>query len=433
LDAFLDKLAEISNAKAGDNVPALAGQLGKMLVQVPTSTSNLAELITEENGPKAMMEFLNSFENGAILSIAAAIGIPDVMSDVKRQIGSGEASWLWDKDTGIEELEKLLVDYRIIQKSNGIPSVTSSISFFSCMQSWKEYTSFIKTPYSICKTRIPELSFFFECLKNIADECDLPHEKHAKFFNELDTKAAIIAALKERKMELFCEEYSLYINGFSEKEVLKLYSKLPNSSFTDDKSTFEKNISTESDAIKSEQERFKLVALWEKFTGTATPFEWCDNNRMPIRAMVPSSEQQSAVKLFNAVNYSNADKKDVSFALDYLSKTPSFITDLGNSAMVEAAFIRYIVGRYASVLTDNDEVRKYLEKVVPETYYQWYGSPTVGAEIKKLARSKYLNGGNTPVMKKIDDMSADEAKKLLKSLVTDDVEVGISIISKEGE
>lgn len=433
LDAFLDKLAEISNTKAGDNVPALAGQIGKMLIQVPTATSNLAELITEENGPKAMMEFLNSFENGAILSVAAAIGIPDVMSDAKRQIGSGEASWLWDKDTGVEELEKLLVDYRIIQKSNGIPSVTSSTSFFSCMQSWKEYTSFIKTPYSICKTRIPELSFFFECLKNIADECDLPHEKHAKFLNELDTKAANITALKERKMELFREEYSLYIAGFSDKEVLKLYSRLPNSSFIDDKSTFEKNICTESDTIKSEQERFKLLALWEKLTGTSSPFEWCDNHRTPIRIMVPSTEQQSAVKLFNAVNYSNADKKDVSFALDYLSKMPSFIVDLGNEAMIEAAFVRYIIGRYSSVLTNNDEVRKYLEKVVPETYYQWYGSPTVDTEIKKLARSKYLNGGNIPVMKKIDGMSADEAKKLLKSLVTDDVEVGISIIAKEGE
>lgn len=433
LDAFLDKLAEISNAKAGNNVPALAGQLGKMLVQVPTATNNLAKLITGENAPKAMMEFLNTFENGAILSVAAAIGLSDVMGDVKRQIGSGEASWLWDKDTGIEELEKLLVDYRIIQKSNGIPSVTSSTSFFSCMQSWKEYASFIKTPYSICKAKIPELSYFFECLKNIADECDLPHEKHAKFLNELDDKAVIIAALKERKMEIFREEYSLYIAGFSDKEVLKLYSRLPNSSFIDDKSTFEKNISTESDAIKSEQERFKLVALWEELTGTATPFEWCDKNRTPIRAMVPSIEQQSAVKLFNAVNYSNADKKDVSFALDYLSKMPSFITDISNSDRVEAAFVRCILGRYASVLTDNDEVRKYLEKVVPEAYYQWYGSPTVGTEIKKLARSKYLNGGNTSVMKKIDDMSADEAKHLLKTLVTDDVEVGISIIAKEGE
>ena len=433
LSAFIEKLAEISNAKAGDSVPALAGQLGKMLLQVPTSVKNLAELLTDENGAKAMMEFLQTFEDGSILTVAAAIGITDVMSDVKRQIGSGEASWLWDKDTGVEELGKLLVDYRIIQRSNGIPSVTSSTSFFSCMQSWKEYVSFIKTPFSVCKARIPELSFFFECLKNIADECDLPHEKHERFLNELETKAALITAFKERKMEMFREEYSLYVGGFSEKEILKLYSKLPNSSFTDDKSTFEKHICAEADVIKSEQDRFRLVDMWAKLTGTDTPFAWCEKYRTPIRALVPSAEQQSAEKLFNALNYGNADKKEVSFALDYLSKHPAFISDLSNIALIEAAFVRYVVGRYATVLKDNDEVRKYLEKVVPETYYQWYGSPTVIEEIKKLARSKYLNGGNTPVMKKIDDMTADEAKQLLKALVTDDVDVGISIIAKEGE
>lgn len=433
LDAFIDKLADISNAKSGENVPVLAGQLGKMLVQVPTASNNLAELITEENGPKAMMEFLQGFENGELLSAATAIGIPDVMSDVKRQIGSGEASWLWDKDTGVEELKKLLINYKIILKSNGLPSVSNSTSFFSCMQSWKEYTSFIKTPYSVCKSKIPELSFFFECLKDIADECDLAHDRHEKFLYELETKTAVISALKERKMDVFREEYSLYITGFNEKEVAKLYSKLPSSSFTDDKATFEKNISAESDAIKSEQERFKLAAMWEELTGTTTPFDWCDKNRTPIRIMVPSAEQQSAIKLFNAVNYANADKKDVTFALDYLSEKPAYLAHLNDRAAIETAFIRNIVGRYAAVLMDNDEVRKHLEKYVPESYYQWYGSPTVSSEIKKLARSKYLNGGNSSVMKKIDDMSADEAKQLLKSLVTDDVEVGISIISKEGE
>jgi len=433
LDAFIDKLAEIFNSKTGENVPTLAGQLGKMLIQVPTAPKNLAELITEENGPKAMLEFLQDFENGELLSVASAIGIQDVMGDVKRQIGSGEASWLWDKDTGIEELKKLLIDYKIILKSNGFESVSKTTSLFSCIQSWKEYTNFIKTPYSVCKTKIPELSFFLECLKNIADECDLSHDKHAKFLHELETKTSVISELKERKMDVFREEYSIYITGFSEKEVAKLYSKLPNSSFTDDKATFEKNISTESETIKSEQERFKLVAMWEEATGTATPFDWCDKNRTPIRVMVPSAEQQSAVKLFNAINYANADKKDITFALDYLSEKPAFIADLNDSAKVDLAFIHNIVGRYSTVLTDSDEIRKHLEKYVPETYYQWYGSPTVSSEIKKLARSKYLNGGNSTVMKKIDGMSADEAKKLLKSLVTDDVEVGISIIIKEGE
>ena len=277
------------------------------------------------------------------------------------------------------------------------------------------------------------MSFFFECLKNIVEDCDLSHDKHKKFLAELDTKAAAITALKERKMEVFKEEYSLYLTGFSEKEISKLYSKLPNSSYLDDKSTYEKNVSNEADAIRMEQERFKLMTLWEELTKMATPHEWCIQYQTPIRAMVPPSEQQNASRLFHAIDCTNVDKKDVTFALDYLIKKPSFIADLNDPVKIEAAFVQCIIGRYATVLTANAEVRRHLKDYVPESYDQWYGSPTVASEIKKLARSKYLSGGNSAVMKKIDQMSADEAKALLKSLVTDDVEVGISIINKEGE
>lgn len=433
LENFLDKLAGIANAKTGETVPALAGQFGKMLTQVPTASKNLAALITEENGPKAMLEFLHGFENEELLSVATAIGIQNVAGDVKRQIGSGEASWLWDKTTGVEELHKLLVDYSIILKSNGLESVSSTSSFYSCMQVWREYTNFLKIPYSVCRTKIPELSYFFDCLKNIAEDCDLSHDRHEKFLGELETKSSAIDALKERKMEVFKEEYSLYLTGFNETEILKLYSKLPNSSYLDDKSTYEKNISHEADIIRMEQERFKLMALWESLTQTATPREWCSQHQMPIRAMVPPTELQSASRMFQAIDYNNADKKDVSFALSFLSGMPEFITDLSDAVKIEAAFVRCIIGRYATVLTDSAEVRKHLRDHIPESYDQWYGSPTIASEIKKLARSKYLNGGNSAVMKKIDRMNADEAKALLKRLVTDDVEVGISIINKEGE
>lgn len=434
LEHFIDKLADIANAKTGEAVPALAGQLGEMLNQVPTASSNMAALITEENGPRAMLEFLqHEFENGALLSVAASIGIQNVVGDVKRQIGSGEASWLWDKTTGMEELRKLLVDYKIILKSNGFESVSSSSSFFSCMQAWREYSNFLKIPYSVCKAKIPELSCFFDCLKNIAEDCDLSHDKHEKFLAELEVKASAIDALKKRKMDVFKEEYAIYLAGFGEKEILKLYSKLPGSSYLDDKSAYEQNMSREADAIRMGQERFKLMALWESLTQTTTPHEWCSQHQMSIRAMVPPAELQNASKMFRAIDYNNADKADVTFALDYLSRKPAFVAELSDADKIETAFVHCIIGRYAAILTDNGEVRRHLCECVPESYDQWYGSPAVAAEIKKLAGSKYQKGGNRAVVEKIDHMKEDEAKALLKRLVTDDVEVGISIISKEGE
>lgn len=176
-----------------------------------------------------------------------------------------------------------------------------------------------------------------------------------------------------------------------------------------------------------------MLTMWEEMTDTKNPYEWCKKYMTPILAMVSLVEQQNAKRLFHVINDNNADKKDVGFALDYLSKKPDFVLELNDQAKIEAAFTGRIVGRYAVMLRDNGKIRKHLMDFVPEDIYQWYGSPSVQSEIQKLARKSYLNGENSAVMEQIDMMSADEAKELLKKLVTEDVEVGISIISKEGE
>ena len=430
LDSFIDKLAEISNAQNGGNVPALAGQMGKMLIAVPSSVENLAELLTSENGHKAMEEYLHEFEDGQLLTCAKVIGISDVMADVKKQIGSGEATWLWDMNTGLEELRKLLVDYKIILQSNKF--VANTTSFFSCMQGWKDYTRYIKIPASVVAAKCPQLSYWVNCLKDIAINGEISHEKHEKFLFEITEKSSVISALERKKIAIFKEEYSVYLVGFNDEEVKKVYNNLPHSSFIDDKSTFEKNVSAISEEVRREQERFRLLELWEKKTGSKNAFEWSEKNRTPIKAMVPVDDQVNAFKLFDAVNYSNTESSKVSDALKYLMSNPGFITDLSDKSEVDSAFVRVIVKKYYAILTDLEAVRDHLEKVIPKTPYSWYGDPAVSTEIEKLANSKYRTGGNMIVMQCIDQMNAEEAKKYLRMLVQEDVEVGISIISKEG-
>lgn len=207
---------------------------------------------------------------------------------------------------------------------------------------------------------------------------------------------------------------------------------MPASSFTDDKSTFEKNVSAISDEIRSEQERFRLLELWEEKTGTKNAYEWSEKNRTPIKAMVSVDEQVNAFKLFDAINYPNTEASKVSDALSYLKSNPGFIASLTDKSKIDTAFIRVIVKKYYAILTDLDAVRDHLEKVIPKAPYSWYGDPAVSTEIEKLANSKYRTGGNSVVMQRIDKMDAEEAKKYLRKLVQEDVEVGISIISKEG-
>ena len=429
LDDFIDKLAEISNSQNGGNVPTLADQMGKMLRADPSAIDKLAQLLTAENGYKAMEKFLHGFEGGQLLTCAKDIGISDVMSDVKKQISSGEATWLWNKETGLEELHRLLVVYKIILQSNQIG--IKAKSFFSCMQSWKDYTShIIKSPASVIIEKRPELMHFIRYLKDIAENGEISHDKHENFLAEITDKAAVISALQADIIAIFTDTYSLYLDGFDDAEIKKVYTKLPASSFTDDKSTFEKYVSAISDEVRSEQERFRLLELWKVKTGTKDAYEWSEKNRTPIKAMVPTDEQINAFKLFDAVNNSKTEASKVSEALSYLERNPEFLDSLSDKSKIDSAFIRVIIKKYYAVLTDLDEVRDYLIKVTHEDPYSWYGDPTVSAEIEKLANSKYRTGGNSVVMERIDKMDADEAKMYLRKLVQEDVEVGISIISK---
>ena len=140
---------------ASGNVPALTNDFGRMLEEVPTAASNLTKLFTRENGALAMREFLHSFEDGQVLKVAEAIGVEDVLVDVKRQIGSGDALWLWDQEDGENELRKLLVDYRIVKRSNQL--ITKRNSFSSCMREWNETTKYIKIPYLVLIEKCPDL------------------------------------------------------------------------------------------------------------------------------------------------------------------------------------------------------------------------------------------------------------------------------------
>ena len=175
-----------------------------------------------------------------------------------------------------------------------------------------------------------------------------------------------------------------------------------------------------------------MLELWKELTETKDPYEWSDKYKTPIKALVPADEQSNAFKLFDAIYYSNSDASKVSDALKYLKSKPSFIASLSDQAKIDSAFIRIVLKKYYAILNDLDYVRNHLENVIPKSPYYWYGDPAVATEVEKLANSKYRTGGNSVVMERIDKMDAEEAREYLRKLVKEDVEVGISIISKEG-
>jgi hypothetical protein len=62
--------------------------------------------------------------------------------------------------------------------------------------------------------------------------------------------------------------------------------------------------------------------------------------------------------------------------------------------------------------------------------YDWIGNPAVEQEIESLAKTEYNAGGSDRVLLAIDKMEDKTAKKYLKTLIRENIKVGIEIIAK---
>ena len=435
LGGYIDKLSSIMYSNNDSNVPTLAGELGKMLLQDEESAKDFSALITPENAAKSMKKFLDEFEGGEICTCAEKIGVHNLLGDVYNQIAMEAKSYLWDQEEGEEQLRKLLLEYRIINQSNNILHKTSN-TITACCRDWCRYAETLKLPYVVLKKIYGELSVFISCLVDMKKDngiLGIAEDKRQAFYDELTTNTELIATLREKIVDIYKNDYAVYTSGLSDDELKTVMSAMSNSSFMSDNSTFETNLKTQTDAKKKEQKKYQLNKLWKDKTGYVTPQKWSDAHLTPIRILVDESEAETAEKLFRAFDSGyTSDEKTIEQALAYLETEPAFLSRMEDPDEVEDAFRKKILGRYSAVIFDIRELKEYLQNRCSTAVFEWDNSTAVQNKVKEYASSVYRTKANSGVMDRIDDMSADEAKKYLKSLVKDDVEVGISIISREG-
>jgi len=124
-----------------------------------------------------------------------------VLLDVRRQVGSGEALWLWDQETGEDELRKLLMEYKIVAASNRINTKTSSL--LVCIEEWREKVKSIRIPCSSLLTEISTLKTLFGFLRDIATTGDLAYDKRATFLTELEKNGGAFADFFSKKTFIF--------------------------------------------------------------------------------------------------------------------------------------------------------------------------------------------------------------------------------------
>lgn len=427
-EVFLDLLAQFANSDNGSNTTSEnASKLGQMLRQKPDLEAKLKQLLTPENAKKGMLEFLKHFEGGIVLELAKKIGVPDVLSDVKQRFTS-ESLWLWNQEVGVEEIQKLLMNYQIVDLS--IPLLGQKVnSFAMCIEVWREKIRSLKIPYAALITERPELKVMLGFLKEIA-QGGLSYENQPKFLEQLKEHAMDFNDLYGKRVSIFRQVYDFHLNSFVEDETTKLYTDLPADFFLKEKGEAETIVAQKAEKILQEQEAFQLRQLWKTLSGTDSPKDWSTQNRTPIIVLVPEKLREKAKRTFETLNRKNPDPIEIQEALQFLKSNPSFLSNLNNRDQIDDAFRKCIVKKYAVLLQDLDEVRDVLHSKTTVDFYDWYGSETVNQTVAKLAQARYNQTGCAIIQERISSYEEPQIKKLLDWLIQNSVDAGIKILTE---
>lgn len=432
LERFIDQFTLLLNPAnaTGANSGAIATTIGMLIRDNPSAKEKLKNLFSKEKAVEAMFLYLEEFDGGEFQKVANEIGASDPLKDV-RHCFSADGVWLWDKGTGEEEIRKVLRDYTIVAVSIRNGFVTKVNSFSDCMDGWREKVKTIKMPYATLAAARKDLKTFFGLLLDISKGGNLEaNERRNIFLDELLGKNTLIADFFEGRFNVFKSIYNVQLAGLDDDEVENLYNGMEMSSFQLEKTNYETTLLIKIEDIKKHQARGKLIAIWRGKTNSDSPREWSQIHKTPALVMVKSDLYEEAKLVFGTINEKSTPAYNVERALDILQKHEDILESFSSADSIDRAFQNKLLGRYAVVLKDIQSVRANLKETLGANVYDWYGHPDLQRVISKLAQGEYVRNCASRLAGEIDKMSADEAKKYLKKLVANQLEIGIEILSE---
>lgn len=436
LGTYLDKIAEIANDRGNGNVPTQAKRLGKLLLDVQAAQGKLIELLTPEHGAEALRVFLEEeYREGEFIRLAQEIEAPNALEDVRNALSSGEALWLWNQETGEEEIDKLIVSYQIVAASNAFSNDSTfdvSHDYASCISKWKECAKYTHIPGVVIQEKAPLLRTWVQSLKEIVDYGMLStDEKRNAFLQTLTAQRAEITDFLNNRSLRFTEYFAASLQSLDVEAGKRIYAGLGQDSFVSTKADFIRKVNDAADRERAAQKITQLRTKWRSYAGFDNADQWSERYQTPILAMVPAEERQQAKRLFAALRNTSSSDTEITAALSYLEGAPSFLANLRDQVAIDAAFVRELIGNYHTLITV-DDARHAISSRVPDDAVDWMTGNAARDVIREEAELNYLSGANQALLNRIDEMQPDQAKIYLKQLVQDKMDVGIQMMDSEG-
>ena len=429
VEQLIDSYCALSNNDSqnkSDN--DIAKDIGILCKNNPTVISDLKSLLTPEKCKEAMDNFLKTYNNGELIKLSETIGDKKQYINVLKSKfeSSEEANWLWKEETSKEIINETILEYKIINETNKI--LTKNYEFNDTIQAWCNACSHINISYELLKNE-NELENIINALYHLKKKNTLiNYAEKEEFLKVIISDGNIFKNLYNNKVDTFRNVCRNNLQDLSDEDIRKIYNKLPQEMFILDKVEYIQKVSEEVNEYKNTQEIQQLRNLWQDKTGTKTPIEWSEKNKLPILYMVDAQEYQIAKLAFDTINSNQPNSDDIKRSLDYLSKA-TFYEDLKNQKKKDAAFAENILKKYSIIIDNIDSVKQILIDSINGNIYDWvFQSMQIEDIIEHMAQDCYSTNGYQTAISAIESMDSADVKKYLSELIKDNMNVGIEII-----
>ncbi len=407
-----------------DNIIAL--EIGSICMKNSDAAEELKLLLTKENCTEGMKKYLEEFESGELVNLAAEVGDNgQYINALRSKFDADAANWVWNVETAQQKIREVILEYKIIVESNKV--ISKNVSFGNTIREWCDKCGFIRISFAAAKNHFGDIASFMEMLHNMKKAGTLLDSQKQRFFDLLIINAEAFNQFYNNQVKLFMQVCAFYLEGFSDEEIRGLYQTIPAGTFTFEKAAYMNLVDSKVKEYRSSLGNEQLKKLWQEKTNSISPREWSQKHKMPILSLVPDGEVQSARAAFGTLNKNHPDAASIDKAKEYLEKA-TFYKLLDDKLALNHIFTETIIKSYAVMLTDIEEVKDYLDSRISVEPYEWFGLPEVDKKLQQLAEAKYNQEGCAKALEKIDGMDVADVKRYLKELIKDNMTVGMEII-----
>ncbi|MEF2675238.1 MAG: hypothetical protein U0M70_03265 [Eubacteriales bacterium] len=413
--------------KEGSDAEQVVNEIGKEAMRVPDLSDKLSDALTITNCRKGMLDFIKHFESGKLNTLAEKIGASNdnILDDIT-SLFSVEFASLWNRETGEDQIRKLITDYTYVNLTNMILN-TLEHSKKEADKAWREKLSFVVCSGEALQEEFPEMKVSIEFLKKIALGSEILPDQMKTYVEALSDNRDTLEAYLNDEGSAFIKIYKPYLEGLNDEDVSQLLGSGITDIFTKSRTESNGIVKKAADEFRKNQTKTKLLKLWRDKTSTKSPLDWSAIKRTPILIMIPKEEYGRAKKAFDLINRGNGSEYELKSTLEYLKETNIF-ENLNDTEVVNRAF-RSMLGIYSNILTDLDNVRDHLEQL-PVNAYDWNTDPNVKEKIVELATAEYEAGGSDRAVSKIRSMDDKDLREYLISLVKSDITIGLGIFKR---